>query len=539
MILRRIVKWLTCVALSGTLCACEDDPFESLALDAGPADGAPEPSSFQRDAGDASIDTGTTEQDGGHADAEDTDADTSDAGATVSDGETSETDANASDGNTSDRDADVPDASLTDAGADAGDAGAGEADAEAGCATNKCGGCQVLNSTPGAKCGTCGTYVCSGKDAVACNDPGYAKVIDIAAGGLHTCALLSSGSVYCWGSNGDGELGNGKMEDDQPNVVRVVNLEGAKAISAGELYTCAVLSGGKVRCWGANTYDQLGTDEPGDKLSPVEVAGLSGAETVLASNQNTCTIAAADKSLRCWGASGMGQLGNADADGADCTACQPYHPAPQLIPGLSAVKSVAAGDFHICAVLADSNLRCWGYNTYGQLGAGQTLKYRTSAAASVLSGARAVAIDDSNTCALLETGGVRCWGRCLSGACGDADVENVGSPPSTDFLTGASAITLGEDHGCALLASDGKIACWGDNYYYQLGDDTVYYSDGPLTVPNLKGATAVAAGTQHTCALVSGTVKCWGGNGWHQLGDGTTDSNFDPVLVKGLDKICR
>jgi len=162
------------------------------------------------------------------------------------------------------------------------------------------------------------------------------------------------------------------------------------------------------------------------------------------------------------------------------------------------VISLAAGDYHTCALMENGGVRCWGYNLYGQLGDGTTLNRSPLPSNDVLTGVKAIAAGGNHTCALMQTGGVRCWGDYSS------------TPPTTDVLTGVKAIAAGAGHTCALTNSGG-VRCWGANSAGQLGNGTATSLSTPPVNDVLTGVQSIAASRSFTCALMTtGAVRCWG-----------------------------
>ena len=357
----------------------------------------------------------------------------------------------------------------------------------------------------------------------------------IAAGGGHTCALLSSGTIDCWGKNATGELGNNSTTaSSTPAAVNLAPGTTATAIAAGNQHSCATLSNGAVECWGDNTYGELGNATTTQSNTPVAVTAgnalpITGTDRVAAGTFHACALLS-NGTVECWGDNNAGQLGNGTTNNSS---------TPVAVSGLSGVTAIAAGEFDTCALLSYGTVECWGDNSSGELGNGTITNSSTPAGVGGLSGA-ATAITaghDQHTCALLSNGTVRCWGNNSYGQLGNG-ASGTGTysttPVAVSGLSGATAIVAGVGHTCALL-STGTVECWGFNYAGQLGNGTTTNSSTPVTVSGLSGVTAITAGDYHACALLSnGGVECWGLNGSGQLGNGTTTNSSTPVPVSGL-----
>jgi len=351
----------------------------------------------------------------------------------------------------------------------------------------------------------------------------------IGAGGFHTCVLTASGGIKCWGDNTYGQLGIGKF-GYRPIPADVSGLgSGVSAIAAGDRHTCALRAGG-VKCWGANRDGQLGNGMWTDRATPVDVSGLgSGVRAIAAGDLHTCALTAGG-SVKCWGGNWIGQLG-------DGTATSRNTPVDVSRLGAGMIAAIATGGLHTCALTAGGGVKCWGSNLYGQLGDGTTTSRNMPVDVSGLaSGVVAIAAGNSHTCALTTSGGVKCWGSNGSGQLGDGTRTHRNTPVDVSGLaSGVVAIAAGGEHTCALTMGGG-VKCWGWNVYGQLGDGTATSRTTPVDVIGLgSGVVAIAAGGFHTCALTAGGgVKCWGGNWYGQLGDGTTRSRTTPMDVAEL-----
>ena len=334
-----------------------------------------------------------------------------------------------------------------------------------------------------------------------------------------------NGGVKCWKVN-SGELGAGAAGTDNAPVtpVDVAGVSGATAIVGSERHTCVLVSGG-VKCWGSNDFGQLGNGAAGmdnDPLMPVDVVGVSGATAITAGARHTCALVGGG--VKCWG----------DLDPVNWAMARPIRTqAPSrwsLLRESMTPLAIAAGSTHTCA-LVNGGVKCWGGNQSGQLGDGSDVAALTPTEVVGVSDVTAIAAGGDNTCALVH-GGVKCWGALTGGMFEIGGTTDRVTAVTVAGVHGATAITAGDWHTCALV--NGDVFCWGANNGRQLGDGGTVNRHTPAAVMGISHATAIAAGALHTCAVVNGGVKCWGSNQFGQLGDGTQLERSTVVDVMGV-----
>jgi alpha-tubulin suppressor-like RCC1 family protein/DNA-binding CsgD family transcriptional regulator len=381
----------------------------------------------------------------------------------------------------------------------------------------------------------------------------------IAAGSEHTCVVAQTG-VLCWGANESGQLGNITIISPNRSAVPV-HVTGLPsvivALSAGGAHTCALGGSGSVWCWGSNASGQLGDGSNQDRATPVLVKSLGKTVAVGSGLDFTCALSSSGE-VSCWGGNSYGQLG----DGTTAP-----RRVPQPVSDLDrSVVALAVGGYHACALLRDTTVRCWGRDWEGQLGDNKpsftnwddrrTLRTRPvdviSEGGSRLIGVVGLAAGGGfgHTCALMNTGGVECWGSNAWGELGDG-VSGDGVPwyrataAATRNLSGVATISAGGTdsqggHTCAVTQA-GQVYCWGRGYEGQLADgiaDEVGLggSNVPALIVGLsEGAAYVATGGRHTCAIeVAGSVWCWGENSKGQLANDQAAFSNLPLAVPGV-----
>ncbi|MBI5310992.1 MAG: hypothetical protein HZB14_08235 [Actinobacteria bacterium] len=358
----------------------------------------------------------------------------------------------------------------------------------------------------------------------------------ISAGAANTCAIFPPApeKAYCWGSNINKQLGIGENDLSYAlNPIPVNALNGiAKVVGTGYDSACTIVDYGSVRCWGNNENGALGAANAGENLASRQVSGaLKGPwappGSVAVGRRHIC-ILDLDGILRCQGLNSSGQLGNG-------TTTNFATPVDVSTLGATVIQAVA-GTNHSCALLANGNVRCWGANDRGQLGANVTITPLSSVPINVPDLANditQIASGYDHSCGIRQNDNVVCWGANSYGQLGDGTINPSKGTETTESLGGrAVEVATGQSHTCALLVN-GTIRCWGANSYGQLGNDTLTGSPTPVSVVGLpRKATAITAGAFHTCALLDdGSMRCWGRNDKGQLGAGNRDNSDVPVAL--------
>lgn len=391
------------------------------------------------------------------------------------------------------------------------------------CDTSAINGCEVNLVIDDLHCGTC-AIVCGAAESCfgsACR--GDTQVVQVAAGGAHSCGLQVGGTVRCWGSNANGQLGDGSLTESTVPVA-VSSLADATMIAAGAQHTCALRATGAVVCWGQNSNGQLGDSSMTRRTAPVAVTGLTDAVWIAAGLAHTCAVRATG-AVVCWGDNGDSQIGDG-AGGARRTS-------PAMVVGITDATRVTAGSGHTCALRGAGAVSCWGRNTAGQLGDASTTRRGTPVAAMGLADATDLSAGAIHTCAVRATGTVMCWGDNAEGQLGTGGGSRD-VPTAVGSIADAVEIDAGGAHSC-VRRTPGTLSCWGRNAEGQLGDMSTTPRPMPVAVSGIADAASLSAGTNHTCAAhVDGSVACWGANANGQLGDTSRTNRNAPVAVSGL-----
>ena len=384
-------------------------------------------------------------------------------------------------------------------------------------------------------------------------------------GDHHSCTVLSNGEARCWGQGEKGELGNDASSASRYPVEVISaansgnNLGGVLQISAGGEHSCALILGGGVKCWGNGGNGQLGNNATSHENNPVDVdssdgetSNLGNIAQVSAGGKHTCALSFTG-GIKCWGAGANGELGNK----ADTDKDAPVDVKLENNSNLSGIIEMSAGRNHVCALNSAGEVKCWGMGTSGQLGNNNT--ENKNFAINVKSGISSstnlkevvqISVGDDHACALTIAGRVKCWGAGAHGRLGNgSDNANKSYPVDVMESTGQAPVALsdvvqissGGFHTCALKAN-GQARCWGRGTSGQLGGGAgtgvtavnnpvaVIAGDG-VTSP-LGGIVQIACGGRHTCVLDNnGQLRCMGLASSGQLGNQSVVSSNYPVLV--------
>lgn len=329
-----------------------------------------------------------------------------------------------------------------------------------------------------------------------------AHPVSSSSGVSHTCAIMSSGALYCWGDNFYGQLGDG-TQTGRSTPLRVGTDSDWTQLSVGSDHTCGIRTGGKLYCWGSNTHGQLGDGTQGIRTTLVQVMPERTWDAVSAGESHNCALSGAD--LFCWGSNDAGQVGEASL--ADQWS-------PVQVPG--SWSQISAGARHSCA-LRGTDAYCWGDNQYSQLGSAGG----ASAAPRLVSGNyNSVSAGGHRSCGL-QGSDAYCWGA-TDVSLSDGSIMVAETPQLIAGGRSWSAVSTGDFTACGRTTA-GELYCWGLNDVGELGNGNTTDSSVPVLVQGGPWSN-VELGWYHACAVSGERLSCWGYNDQGQLGLGSVDT---------------
>jgi alpha-tubulin suppressor-like RCC1 family protein len=343
--------------------------------------------------------------------------------------------------------------------------------------------------------------------------------------------------VKCWGYDSDGELGNNDNSLFY-NTAQSTGLTGIQSMAASYDGMCVVSTGGKAYCWGDNASGELGDGTTTNRLVPTAVSSITttGASAAAGGLYANCILLKTG-GVKCFGFDTDGNL-----DLGSVTGLTYSTPQAAKITGVGSLSGSGVDtDEPNCAVIAVGGaVKCWGASPIFTLGDGATYTSGSAVTVSGISNALQVAPSQQASCIVLKSGALWCWGDNSYGQLGDGTNLSVNTPIASTLTGGVVGVAVGEYHTC-VLKTGGVVQCIGYDFDGELGDGpSGNYGTGTPTLtwqtPIASGAVAVGCGFSHTCALMaSGDVYCWGDNTYGQLGDGSSVANNPtPVLVSSF-----
>lgn len=348
----------------------------------------------------------------------------------------------------------------------------------------------------------------------------------LGSGRNHSCTIIMSSVMRCWGLNSDAQLGIGTQEPEVATPTDVIRpIAHVIEMDLGAVHSCVTLANSLNRCWGDNQTYQIGTGVNTIYPNPTYPQGLPAAGLDIAAGGAGCVIST-DKRVFCWGGNQSGEIGN----GTTTIVATPTY---INVPGIT--EQIDSTSASTCAVSDTGQVHCWGNNQYGQVGDGTTINRSTPKLVNLGGQATSVSTGVMHTCALMTTGQVKCWGNNQYGQLGINSTTNASTPQLVHTISNAVELHSNGSHTCALLASS-ELRCWGSNNYGQIGNGNTINAVVPFSI--LTGVKSVGLGFNHSCAIMlDGTLKCWGFNSDGQLGNGTTTNSHSPITISGINDL--
>jgi alpha-tubulin suppressor-like RCC1 family protein len=344
----------------------------------------------------------------------------------------------------------------------------------------------------------------------------------VTSGLSQTCALHATGTLNCWGANTKGQLAQSVTSPSSFLLPQQVDTgAGYLQIANGSGYSCGITSSGALKCWGLNTYGQLGNGSIINSAAPILIDPSVAYSKVGLGQSHSCGITTAG-TLKCWGDGTYGQLGNGTY-GAGTT--------PAVIDPGTSYSQISLGTIHTCGVTTTGVLKCWGYNTNGGVGNGVTTLNTTPVVIDSGVSYSQISLGSYHSCGITSTGILKCWGYNVNSQIGNGTVTQSTTPVVIDSGVSYSQIGLGTSHTCGITTA-GALKCWGLNTNGQLGNNSTVISSTPFLIDSGTNYSQVVSGSNHTCGITTaGALKCWGGNAQGQLGNNSTSQSLSPITI--------
>ena len=347
-----------------------------------------------------------------------------------------------------------------------------------------------------------------------------------ASAGNHVCAVKRDGSVWCWGNGNSGRLGNGATSGSFDTPQAVSGGGSWLMVSAGVGHSCGVKGDGSAWCWGAGGMGQLGNGGGGTNSEPVKVTGESEWIEIAAGSEHSCGLKS-DGSAWCWGSNWDGALGTGDNTDQN---------APVPVVGDHRWVTLSTSVDHTCGIRVDGSAWCWGRGVFGQLGNGSAATSNTPVEVSGGASWVTISAGSQHTCGIQNDGSAWCWGVGISGRLGNGNTEGQNAPVAVAGDGVWVDISAGGGHSCGVQV-DGSAWCWGAASVGRLGiGDTSEDRSVPSRVVGQSASfRAITSGSSHSCAVkADGSAWCWGNGNSGRLGNGGTENSSIPVLVDGF-----
>ncbi|MDZ4675638.1 MAG: hypothetical protein SGI84_14405 [Gemmatimonadota bacterium] len=362
---------------------------------------------------------------------------------------------------------------------------------------------------------------------------------NVSAGGRHTCAVSTDNVLYCWGYNGDGQLGVGTSAIGSGPVYSVPQpsaVNGAQtfvAVSSGAYHTCGWTLSYNPYCWGKNVDGRVGNGGSEQVDAPAHLSGPTVFRLISSGASHACGLTPADR-LYCWGNGRDGQVGDGGVAPAVAIAVE--------VAGNNRFSTLSAGGLHTCGITLGGSTLCWGVNLRGELGDGSTTDRLVPTLIAGGAPFVRVASGGEHTCALAATGAAWCWGDNTYGQLGDGSNASSSLPVLVAGGMIFESISAGMHHTCGVVGgpppsggvapAGGGLSCWGRNSSGQLGNGSQISVNQPTAASGGLSFVSVSGGDFASCGVTTtNRAYCWGDNQYGQLGDGTTVRRTTPTKV--------